>query len=1105
MKKLTQIGFFALMMVAAVTAWAQNVTTASIAGKVIGKGGESLQSAGVVAVHTPSGSRYTALTDATGRFMMDGLRVGGPYTIKVSSLGYSTETRDGLQLSLGQSLRLNITMGESVTQLSDVVVAANKNEVMNSQRTGASTNVSAQTLATMPTFSRSLNDFVRLTPQSRPSSVASTAGSGVSFAGNDSRFNNLTIDGSIFNNSFGLASSPGGQTNSTPISLDAIQEVQVNIAPFDVRQGGFTGAGINAVTRSGSNTVEGSMFTNVRNQSMLGDTIRYTKSDGTKSGSAVKVNDFQVQQFGFRLGGPIKKDKIFFFINAEGERRSDPATLFAAKDVDSDPSDPNVTRVDRAEMETLSAFLKSKYGYETGRIDGYNLETFSNKALAKLDFNINDNNKASIRYNYLRSRRDVLSSNSGVVSGNRNGTKNAMNFENTNYVINNDIHSVIGEWNTRVGNQLSNQFQVGFTANRDYRSSKGGIFPLVDIMKDGSTYTSFGYEPFTPNNVLNTNTFQLQNNTTWYKGAHTITGGVNFEHFTFWNTFTPTYYGQYVFNSLDDFYAIANQAAGSDTLELRRYALTYSALENGALPTAKTQVAMPGAYIQDVYSALDDKLKVTVGVRVDVPIFANTALNNDTVETLTFLDPNGVEKSFSTGQLPSTNPLFSPRVGFNYDVLGDRTLQIRGGTGLFSGRPPFVWISNQVGNNGILTGSLRKDNTTDYAFSPDVNTHIPANPTLPSSYSLAMTEKNFRFPQTWRTNIALDKQLNGGWVASLEAIYSKTINNIFYYNANQVLSDSTLNTANGSRPIFPGAGLSSTTQNNAMRENDFINDAIILGNTNEGYSYSVTAKLEKQFAKNWYAMAAYNFGEAKDMITGGSIAYSSWRDNFTRNGNNRPDLAYSDFDQRHRVIAAGTYRLNWSKFATTTFSAFYQGYNQGRATLRVVGDVNGDQLAGNDLMWVPTSADDLTWSDIKNTAGDVVFTIAEQKEAFNAYLAQSPYATSRVGNYTERNGVILPWLNQIDLGIQQDFAIKSGKTTQRFQLRLDLYNAGNLLNNAWGIADRLVLTAPLTYNIKNQTYNYTMTNNELRTESYDKDASLNSVWQMQVGVRYFFN
>ena len=439
MKKLTQIGLFALMMVAAATAWAQNVTTASIAGKVMGKGGESLQGAGVVAVHTPSGSRYTALTDATGRFMMDGLRVGGPYTVKVTSMGYTTETRDGLQLSLGQSLRLNITMGESVTQLSDVVVAANKNEVMNSQRTGAATNVSAQTLATMPTFSRSLNDFVRLTPQSRPSSVASTAGSGVSFAGNDSRFNNLTIDGSIFNNSFGLASSPGGQTNSTPISLDAIQEVQVNIAPYDVRQGGFTGAGINAVTRSGSNEVEGSMFYNTRNQSMLGDTIRYTKSDGTKSGSAVKVNDFQVQQFGFRLGGPIKKDKIFFFINAEGERRSDPATLFTAKDVDSDPSDPNVTRVDRAEMVALSAFLKDKYGYETGRIDGYNLETYSNKALAKLDFNINDNNKASIRYNYLRSRRDVLSSNSGVVSGNRNGTKNAMNFENTNYVINNDI------------------------------------------------------------------------------------------------------------------------------------------------------------------------------------------------------------------------------------------------------------------------------------------------------------------------------------------------------------------------------------------------------------------------------------------------------------------------------------------------------------------------------------------------------------------------------------------------------------------------------------------------------------------------------------------
>jgi Carboxypeptidase regulatory-like domain len=1081
------------------SASAQSVTTASIVGKITNKAGEALDDANVIAIHTPSSTRYAVSTDKTGRFTLDGLRVGGPYIVTVSYAGFQAEKKEDLQLSLGQVLRLNFTMGEAIL-LSGLSIEATKNDILNSQRTGAATNIGEDALSALPTFSRSLNDFTRLTPQSRPSSVATTAGSGTSFAGADSRFNNLTIDGSIFNNSFGLASGPGGQTNASPISLDAIQEVQVNIAPYDVRQGGFVGAGVNAVTRSGSNKWEGSAFYNTRNQSMLGDSISYTLNDTLKTGSPVKVNNFSVNQYGFRLGGPLIKDKVFFFVNAEGENRVDPATLFTANRSSSNPSDPNLTRVSASELDSLRQFLISKYNYDPGAYDGYNLNTKSNKGLAKLDFNINEKTKASIRYNYLFSSRDVLSSNSGVVSGNRNGTKNALNFENTNYVINNNIHSVIGEVNTRISKKMSNQFQAGFTANRDFRSSKGGIFPLVDIMKDGSTYTSFGYEPFTPNNILNTNTFQLQDNLTMYKGNHTLTGGINFEHFTFENTFTPTYYGQFVYNSLADFYAAAN---GDTSVSLRRYALTYSALPGGALPTAETKVTMPGAYIQDVMTLLDDKLKVTAGLRVDVPIFANTAINNPAVDTLKFADRNDQTVQFSTSQLPGVNPLFSPRIGFNYDVKGDRTLQIRGGTGIFSGRPPFVWLSNQIGNNGVLTGSMRFDNTRNYMFSADVNQYIPANPTLPSSYNLALTEKGFKFPQTWRNNLAVDMQLPMGWVATLEGMYSKTLNNIFYYNANQTKSDSVLPN-NGGRSIFAGAGKTGTSQNNALRINDNITDAIVLGNTNEGYNYSLTGKLERQFSKNWYAMIAYNFSETKDMITGGSIAYSSWRDNLTVNGNNRPDLAFSDFDQRHRVVAAGTYRIKWNKNLQTSFSLFYQGFNQGRTSFRVIGDVNGDQLANNDLLFIPTNADEIDFKDIKNTSGAVVYTIQQQKDALNTLITSNEYLNSRRGQFAERNGYVLPWLNQFDLNIQQDFMVKMKGNDQRFQLRLDLYNVGNMINNSWGVADRVIMNAPLTFNSDGK-YTYTMINNQLRTSMFDKDASLNSVWQMQMGLRYFFN
>lgn len=1103
--KIKITNLFALVLsLASVAMSAQNVTTASINGRVVNESGQQVNDAKVVVTHQPTGSRYTAVTDNSGRYALDGLRIGGPYVVAVTS-GAGNEELGGVYLSLGQSLRLNVTVGVKTTTLNDVDVVATKNEILNSQRTGAATNVKVEALNTLPTFSRSLNDFTRLTPQSRPSSVASTAGSGVSFAGADSRFNNLTVDGSIFNNSFGLASGPGGQTNSAPISLDAIEEVQVNIAPYDVRQGGFTGAGINAITRSGGNEVSASVFYNTRNQNFRGDTVTFLDKDGVKSGSALKINDFAVNQFGFRVGGPIKKDKIFFFLNAEGERRIDPATLFTANNNDG-VTDLNETRVLASDLEDVRNLLISKFNYNPGEYQNYNNETYSDKILAKFDFNLDEKNKAWVRVNYLKSYRDVLSSNSGVVSGNRNGTLDALNFQGTNYVINNNIFSTIGELNTRISNKMSNQFQMGFTANRDFRSSRAtggryenGVFPLVDIMEDGRTYMSFGYEPFTPNNVLNTNTFQLQNNLTYYSGNHTVTAGLNFEAFKFDNTFTPTYYGQYVFNSLQDFKDVVNNAPGADTLELRRYALTYSALEGGALPTATTRVTMPGAYIQDVISALDDKLKVTVGARIDVPMFGNTARENALVNDMKFVNPNGDSVTFNTSELPKTNPLISPRIGFNYDVKGDRSIQVRGGTGLFSGRPPFVWLSNQVGNNGILTGSIRQDNTTDFAFTDDVTAHIPSNPTLPSSYALALTERGFKFPQTWRNNLAVDFQLPKQFVLSLEGIFSKTVNNIYYYNANQTASTGT-RTDDG-RDVFANS-------NGGMRINGTITDAIVLANTNQGFSYSLTSKLEKQFSNGWYFMTAYNFGEAKDIMTGGSIAYSSWRDQLTVNGNNHAGLSYSDFDQRHRAIAAGSYRFNWSENAATTVSLFYQGYNQGRASFSVIGDLNGDLLAANDLLYVPTATqlDAMDFADIMSGT-EVLFTAADQKAAFESYITGNEYLNSIRGQFTERNALVLPWLNLFDLNLVQDFSVKVGGKKQNLQVRADFYNIGNMINSSWGVSDRVVMTRPLTYTKIDGEYKYqfTRTAGELRTEIYDPSVTLGDVWQAQIGIRYSFN
>ncbi len=1067
--------------------------SSSFLGQVLDGNGQPLPGANVTALHQPSGTFYGTSTRDDGRFNLPAVRIGGPYHIEVSFTGFETFALDNVDLSLGQNYRIDVKLLESATTLGEVVVTAAESEILNSERTGAATNIKKEAINALPTLSRSLNDFVRLTPQSRSSNVAATTGSGISFAGQDSRFNNLTLDGSIFNNSFGLASAPAGQTNSSPISLDAIDEIQINLAPYDVRQGGFTGAGINAVTRSGTNQLEGSVFYNTRSESLAGD-----KANDTE----ISKSNFNIKQTGFRLGGPIIQNKLFFFVNGEIERRDDPATPFVANRPGL--TGDNVSIVEASDLDQLKDFLISKYNYNPGEYENYLLNTKSDKILAKVDYNINNSNRLSFRFNYLKSSRDVLTSNSGSFS-NRRDNGFALNFSNSNYIINNDIYSGIVELNSMFGTKFSNNIQFGFTANRDYRSSGGGIFPLVDILKDGRNYTNFGYEPFTPNNILNTDTWQFQDNVTMYSGAHTFTAGVNFEYFKFDNTFTPTYYGQFVYNSLQDFYDDAN---GLDSVELRRYQLTYSALPGSALPTATTKVAQPGAYIQDEIAMMDNKLKLTVGLRVDVPIYGETALYNPALDTMNFINQDGKSVKYRTDELPKTTPLFSPRIGFNYDIKGDRSLQLRGGTGLFSGRPAFVWISNQVGNNGILTGSNRIDNTYDYPFNPDVKAYIPDNATTPSSFNVAVTDPNFKFPQLWRTNLALDFALPHDFVGSIEGIFNKNINNVSYINSNLEPSKGSYTGADN-RPTYAGLGLSGSAANNALRVNDKITDAIVLVNTKKGYTYSLTAKLERQFKKGFYAMLAYNFSESEDLMTAGSIAFSSWRDNRSVNGNNRPDLAFSDFDQRHRVIGALSYRLEYLDHAATTFSVFMQSSNQGRYSFTVNGDVNGDQLTSNDLIYVPNDGNELLFDDIKDSNGNVTTTADEQRQAFMAFVENNDYLSSRKGKYAERNGALLPWLSTFDVSIQQEFFVKVSERRHTIQLRADFYNFGNLLNNKWGVGDFAKNNAPLKFSkvdaATNQpVYTFAPSSGVFPTEALAKDISLNSVWQAQLGIRYIF-
>jgi hypothetical protein len=1064
------------------TLWAQaQVTTSSMSGLVLDNSKESMIGATVTATHIPSGTVYSTITREDGRFNLIGLRVGGPYSITTSYVGYKDLVQENIFLNLGQNYVYNPTVTEDVTLLDELTVIANKNSILNDKRTGASTNISAQNIATMPTLDRSIGNFTRLTPQAN----------GRSFGGADNRFNNITLDGSIFNNSFGLSDLPGGQTASTPISLDAIEQIQVNLAPYDVRESGFTGAGINAVTKSGTNEFSGSVFFNNRNEAYLGKKA---------AGVDVIANDFNVSQVGFRFGGPLIKNKLFFFINGEAERRTDPASQFTATNGDTGPT---VSRVLQKDLDDLRSYLVSKFNYDPGRYQDYSLNTQSNKATARFDYNVSNKSKFSLRYNFLKSSRDVLPSNSGSFQ-NRTNNGFGMAFESSNYVINNDLNSFIAEHNY-TGTNYANKIIAGFTANRDYRTSISSTFPLVDILSGGRNYITFGYEPFTPNNRLDTDTWQLRNDFSYYVGKSTITAGVNLEAFEFRNTFTPTYYGQYVYSSLQDFYNDTDTDTSNDPT-LRRYTTNFSNLEGRALPTATTKATSLGLYIQDEIQASND-FKVTLGFRVDYPIFANTALNNSQVEGYTFRDRNGDPLKLNTSKLPNTNPLFSPRVGFNWDVKGDRSLQLRGGTGIFSGRPAFVWLSNQIGNNGILQGNIfENDVKGKYPFSTDVTKYyLEPKPGQPAaSYNIAVTDPNFKFPQVWRTNLAIDKELPYGLIGSLEGIYSYDINNIDYINANFRAPVGVVS-AQDQRPRY---GNSNATN----RVNGNITDAIYMSNNSGGNTYSITAKLEKPVKNGLGGMLAYNYGRSRDYITAGSIAFSSWRDNVTTSNNNLVDLSNSGNDLRHRLIGALSYRIEYAKILATQISLFGQYQNQSNLSYVVNGDMNGDQIQSNDLIFVPNSAAELNFEEYKITVAgaDKVFTVRDQQIAFDNYIDQDNYLSTRRGKYAERNGLIRPMLATIDLSIVQDIFKNIGGKKNSLQLRFDIFNIGNLFSDDWGVGDRVITNAPLRFSkidatTKAPIYRFENFNNELIKTTYIKSSTLSDVWQMQLGVRYTYN
>jgi hypothetical protein len=1067
-------------------------TTSDIIGTVTAEQ-KPVAGATITALHVPTGTVYATTSRADGRYNLPNLKIGGPYTITVQFVGFKEDKQENINLILGQEYKADFVLTASANTLTEVVVSTtSQNKIFNNSRTGSQEIISRSQLERLPTINRSLQDFTKLTPSAN----------GLSFGGRNGSFNNLTVDGANFNNAFGLSGTLGGQTNSQPISLDAIEQIQVNISPYDVRQGGFSGAGINSVTRSGTNTFKGSIYTYLKGPNTQGYRV------GTVT---VPNQDFSYNLRGFSFGGPIIKNKIFFFVSGEQERVTAPATSYIASDANNAPNPSSVSLANADTLDQLKQFLIDKYGYDPGSYQGYSYDTYSDKITAKIDWNINARNTFTIKYNYLKSYRDIAASNSGAPGSNRQPGQYSMPFSGSGYRINNNFNILIAELNTRFSNRSSNKFQVGYTALRDFRSSLAGAdFPLVDIMDgQGHTYTSFGYEPFTYNNLLNTDVFQVSDIFTMYKGSHEITIGTQNYFKKFKNGFAPNYQGVYRFNTLTDFYNSANNGAANAV----SYNLQYAVTKDGSFPFAEIGSTEIGFFAQDKWR-IGSHFTFTYGLRVDVPIFEDKFESNPYVPNFTFRDG----KKYDVGQKPGTNPLISPRVGFNWDVTGDQKTQVRGGVGLFAGPPPFVWISNQASNNGVQFGSF---STSNVAFSNDVNAYRPSATAENVAYNLVFTDEDFKYPQALKASLAVDRKLPGNIVATVEATYSKDINGVYFQNVNLpstgvAFAGSDPRIRYDSTKIYGGKPAPSVTNPN-------ISNAILMTNSDKGYAYNVTFQLQKTM-RNFYFSAAYTLSKSKTLNDGGSIAASMWRDRPVSGDPNAEELGYANFYLPHRFIGSASYRKEYAKHFATSIGLIFESAPAGVGSFTYNGDANNDGTGGNnDLIYIPKDQSDIILVPVNTGSGTITDTrtAAQIWTQLNNFINQDPYLSKHRGEVAGRNAAVLPNYHRLDLNITQDIYFFSGKTKENkhtLRLSLDVINAGNLFNKNWGVAKSFTSTSFLKYeglvpssDVDNMgkprfSFPYLDPTNQIPVvNSYIDNTSIFSRWQMQFGIRYLFN
>lgn len=1082
------------------------VTNSSITGTVTTSDGTALEGASITATHSPSGTIYTTVSKKNGLFNLAGLRIGGPYVVKIDYVGLKTETVQEIYLALGEPYVINAVLADAAKNLSDVVVLAQKRK-SGIDRNSATTVISQRQLTTLPTISRSISDFTRLTPQSN----------GNSFAGRDGRYNNVTVDGANLNNNFGLSTDPLPGGGSNPISLDAIQEVAVSIAPYDVRQGQFTGANISAVTKSGTNTLNGTVYTYYRNQSYNGRNVGSFKLPQPAS----SYN----KTYGGSVGGPIIKNKLFFFVNGEYEEKSAVLNYYTPA---GGSGNGNISSVPIADLKTLSDYLKSKYNYDAGAYDNFNpnAPVKNHKILGKIDWNISQSSKLTVKYSDYQNSQTFLPSQSGGINGASSqniltyGPKfssTAMAYGNTAYTQKDIVRSGSFELSSNFHGKFANQFLATITKIKTEKAHLGQQFPFVDIANlpaSKNNYISFGNEPFNGNyNIVINDVYTITDNFTYFAGKHTFTGGLSYEFQKVGNGFMPGSQGYYAYGSLDDF--INNRAP-------KMFALTYSLIQGqDAVISANLKVGQASGYIQDEVN-VNENLKFTFGLRLDKPVYPEQPLPNKAVDALPLYANDGATiTNYNTGAWPKSSIYWSPRIGFR-GKIPDENMVVKGGTGLFTGRIPFVYLTNlPTGVGPYQFGTLITSGLNNFLFNPDPHAYNPFyNNTLdPTKFptkggtvvptgAYALIANNFKFPQVWRTNLSVEKQLGKGWNYSLEAIYTKDINAVYMFNANQKAPDASIRLYTGGGVIRPSYSSSAARKLNATSGN-----AVVLDNTKKGQSISFTAQITKAIAKGFSGFLAYSYTAAMDVTANpGSQANSVWSANPTSLTQNDVQLANSSFSVPHRIVAALSYRIEYGKNFATTIGAYYEGAAQGTLSYIYNGDLNNDGNSA-DLMYIPKDPSQINFVTIAASGTNPGFTAQQQSTAFFKFIEQDHYLNKHKGQVAERNGVILPWYNRLDLKLTQDIFKNIGSRKHTVQITLDMLNALNFFNKNWGIKSFYIVNNPLKYvNSTGGVANFQLasylpqgaTSQVLIDKTYINNNSLSSTWGMQLGLRYIF-